>query len=199
MGGYGSGRPSSGRTRHQPMAFDLANIGKVKPGLMFGFTYRTGGDLFAKVYARCMADREGGAGHLDVAVEAFHYGDAQAPRRVSIPLTETATQFGGRRLWLRCPRCSGRCRVLFGVQLRCRTCSHHAYRSQSESASDRACRRMHKIRNRLTGGEGASDMPDKPLGMHWSTYNRLADEHAEQESRWAAAILSSPIFRRLAR
>jgi hypothetical protein len=27
--------------------------------------------------------------------------------------TETATRFGGRRLWMLCPRCSRRCRVLF--------------------------------------------------------------------------------------
>lgn len=50
-----------------------------------------------------------------------------------IRYTETATRFGWRRLWILCPRCSRRCRVLFlGFgRVACRRCFRMRYQSQS--------------------------------------------------------------------
>jgi len=87
--------------------------------------------------------------------------------------TETATRFGGRRVWVLCPRCSRRCRVLYiGLgRVACRCCFRLRYQSQSLDQMDRALHAMGKIARQIDPQAGM-DLPDKPPGMHWSRYNR---------------------------
>ena len=48
---------------------------------------------------------------------------------------------------------------------------------------DRALGKANKIRMKLGGEPGvASTFPDKPKGMHWRTYQRLAQEVADAEA-----------------
>ena len=44
---------------------------------------------------------------------------------------------------------------------------------------------MFKIVRRLEPMATVNDLPPKPRGMHWSTFERLADRSANQDSRWA--------------
>ena len=93
-----------------------------------------------------------------------------------IPMIETPTQFGGRRRWFQCLRCSRRCRVLHGgAYFRCRRCNGLRYDTQYEPAFARAATRALTIRERLGGRSGIYDpFPEKPKGMQWKTYGAAA-------------------------
>ena len=58
------------------------------------------------------------------------------------------------------------------------------YHSQSESRADRATRAMFKIVKRLNPKEQCNDLPEKPKGMHWRTYNRLVGRYDRYDNQW---------------
>ncbi len=66
-----------------------------------------------------------------------------------------------------------------GRYFACRHCYRLAYSSEREAAHFRAMRRAQKIYTRLSGDPNCLDMPDKPKGMHWRTFERL---HAKAEA-----------------
>ena len=43
---------------------------------------------------------------------------------------------------------------------------------------------MFKIVKRLDPEEECNDLPLKPKGMHWRTYNRLAGRYENYDARW---------------
>ncbi len=95
-----------------------------------------------------------------------------------VTLTTTPCFFGGSRAWLVCPGCGRHCVTLYllllGNEWRCRVCTDLRYACQSESRADRARRKAGRLRRQLGGGDDLSlPVPDKPTGMHWSTYERL--------------------------
>lgn len=96
----------------------------------------------------------------------------------------TPCTYGGERLWLTCPSCHSRRRVLYSVvgRFRCRQCHDLAYASTREDTHDRSIRRTRKLHKRLSAsGNDLFTFPDKPRGMHWGTYEHIArqldDEH----------------------
>ena len=101
-----------------------------------------------------------------------------------VPLVETDTQFGGRRQWFLCLQCKRRCRVLYGgTYFRCRRCNDLKYDTQYEPPFARTATRALKIRERLGGKGGIDDpFPQKPKGMHWKTYNRLAADESQLQN-----------------
>jgi hypothetical protein len=104
--------------------------------------------------------------------------------------------FGGRRLWFRCPRCEGRCRVLYGTwRIACRRCHRLRYLSQRETRSGRANLGMMKIVKRLDPEATCNALPPKPKGMHWSTYDRLAERYDAYDAMWGMAVLCRFHFR----
>ncbi|HEV8715450.1 MAG TPA: hypothetical protein VGX03_21800 [Candidatus Binatia bacterium] len=109
--------------------------------------------------------------------------------KLFVPYVFTATQFGGRRAWFRCPGCGEGCRVLYGVNsLRCRTCRGLQYQSQYEMPAFRLLGRAYKIRRRL-GEPGASGdpLPPKPRRMRWRRYHGLERLVSRLETAgWAA-------------
>jgi hypothetical protein len=99
----------------------------------------------------------------------------------------TACNFGGERPWFVCPgaRCGRRVALLYGVgrYFLCRSCYDLVYESQRENGMSRALRRAQGIRERLGGSANMTKpFPEKPKGMHWSTYDRLFWEHHEAET-----------------
>jgi hypothetical protein len=60
-------------------------------------------------------------------------GKAWQLQKQVLPITTTATAFGGRHRWFACPQCARFCRVLFGNgRFLCRRCWGIGYRSQRE-------------------------------------------------------------------
>jgi hypothetical protein len=104
----------------------------------------------------------------------------------TVPLTWTACNFGGERPWFICPGagCGRRVAVLCGPgrYFLCRHCYDLTYQSQRDNKVYRALHRAQKIREQLGGSANFMEpFPEKPKGMHWSTYNRLWWEHHEAE------------------
>jgi hypothetical protein len=118
-------------------------------------------------------------------------GDAPV-EAATIYLESTGMHFGGRRLWFRCPRCDRRCRVLYGTwRIACRRCHRLRYLSQRETREDRATRAMLKIVRRLAPDDPdpCNDLPEKPEGMHWSTYDRLVERYEAYSDQWGLEIM----------
>ena len=97
-------------------------------------------------------------------------------------LAFTDQPFGGQRMWIVCPSCRQRCRVLYGGRyFRCRACRRATYESQYERICVRGLGSAQRVREKLGGPVGlAHAFPEKPKGMHWRTYRRL------QEADWTA-------------
>ncbi len=110
--------------------------------------------------------------------------------RQTVKLDKTPCNYGGQRSWFRCPGCDRRVAALYGEKLanstsvknrrfKCRSCHNLVYPSQRETWSERMHRKAEKISRRMGGRWG-----DKPKGMHWRTYNRLADEAKHFRDLW---------------
>jgi hypothetical protein len=163
VGGYGSGL---WRVSRRPLAetmhrIDLATLQRESPSLT--------------------------SGH---ALEVRRHCSDGTKVAAKVYLETTPMHFGGRRLWFHSPRCDGRCRVLYGtLRPACGRCHRLRYCSQRETKEDRATRAMLKIVRRLNpdNPDPCNDLPEKPKGMHWRTYDRLvAQIHNE---RWEMAIM----------
>jgi hypothetical protein len=101
--------------------------------------------------------------------------------RLRVPIETTDCHLGGRRSWFLCPApgCGRRVALLYlDGEFRCRRCEALAYRSQRETAHDRAARRLDKVRERLGWKPGIFN-PNlgRPKGMHRTTYYRLLARH----------------------
>jgi hypothetical protein len=103
-----------------------------------------------------------------------------------VPFVWTPTQFGGMRQWFTCLACARKCRILYGgARFRCRRCYRLRYASQAETRADRATRGMFKIVRRLDPDTRYNDLPPKPKGMHWCTYERLAERYEAYGCQWS--------------
>jgi hypothetical protein len=123
-------------------------------------------------------------------------GDDPPTEIATIYLESTPMHFGGRRLWFRCPRCDGRCSVLYGTwRIACRRCHRVRYLSQRETRSGRANLGMMKIVKRLDRKATCNALPSKPKGMHWRTYERLAERYEDYDTMWSLAVMRRFGFR----
>jgi hypothetical protein len=107
-----------------------------------------------------------------------------------VELDWTPCNFGGERPWFLCPGtvngvgCGRRVAVLHaaGKYFLCRHCYDLTYQSQRDNKMYRALHRAQNIREYLGGSPNMlQPFPEKPKGMHWSTYERLWWEHHEAE------------------
>jgi hypothetical protein len=112
-------------------------------------------------------------------------GDAVLVDGARVALAWTVPPLGGRRAWFGCPVCGRRCAVLFGrsTEWGCRVCIGGSYASQSRGRFDRLLRRVRQLRARLDDRSVSNAIelishagltPDKPRGMHWRSYARVA-------------------------
>ena len=93
--------------------------------------------------------------------------------------------FGGYRSYFQCPRCAGRCCILYRYRVEgksadsygCQKCLGMVHSVENESKLERAMRRNNKAIKRQcydsTRPEG------KPLWLRWPTWMRLSEEVAE--------------------
>jgi hypothetical protein len=56
-------------------------------------------------------------------------------------------------------------------------------------ALDVATWAMFKIIKRLDPEQQCNELPEKPKGMHWRTYNRLEERYCHFDARWALAVM----------
>ncbi len=110
--------------------------------------------------------------------------------RQTVKLDNTPCNYGGERPWFRCPGCDTRVAILYGQKLangasvknrrfKCRRCHNLVYPSQRETWRSRMFTKAEKLWGRIGGRWGG-----KPKGMHWRTYNRLADEAMHFRDLW---------------
>jgi hypothetical protein len=170
---------------------DLAKLipkGHAKPGthLLVTLTYPSG----AVVRTEIRLDHSGGV--LDIWC-----GD----RQQSFALTAREPNFGRLQYYVICPRTLKRVRVLYRPGGSPYFASRHAwgrgaaYASQFLDPVGRAWHTKSKVKDRLIGDENPEewDLPPKPKGMRWSTYERWeakydrAEEALDQHLSWAAA------------
>jgi hypothetical protein len=99
---------------------------------------------------------------------------------LSVLLSYTSCNYGGKRPWFLCPisGCGRRVAVLYneGKYFVCRHCGDLAYASQQERFYLRMERKRQKIIKRLGGNPYDGLYPKKPKHMQWRTYNRLIEE-----------------------
>ena len=97
-----------------------------------------------------------------------------------VAIDRTDCHLGGQRPWFLCPgsSCRKRCARLFSGRdgYLCRDCQNLAYQSTRESETFQAMNRASVIRIKL-GGSGSlhAPFPEKPKGMWWRTYEKMAD------------------------
>jgi hypothetical protein len=111
----------------------------------------------------------------------------------NVPITWTACALGGQRPWFLCTaviagaHCGRRAAKIYlggSAAFACRRCYGLAYASQSNSAFHRDIAKAMNIRMRLGGSPNLFDpFPNKPKGLHGSTYQRLRKIHDAAESR----------------
>ena len=129
--------------------------------------------------------------YLSETILTLRYSHSERRFEDRITLEHTATAFGGRRPWLRCIGCGGRCRVVYlgSRGYRCRKCYGLTYQSQREDAASRKLCKCQAVRMRLGGkGNMMLPFPAKPKGMAWRTYSRLAMQDVALSQAWASAM-----------
>lgn len=184
MGGFGSGRKRGMSTTDDMWRLDvrcLARSGYLKPGMAFGWHWRNNGETMASI------NLEVEVGQVWLLYRQRERGGEWENMHYPVRLDMTACHMGGARVWWRCPVavCGRRVAVLYGGRMyACRHCHRLAYRCQREVDYDRATRRADTLRDRLSWSSGMlNGSGDKPKGMHWSTFERLSEEHNAHMNR----------------
>lgn len=183
MGGRNSGRRwrfgSKDATDDYRM-FDVRRLqrdGLLAPGNSFRWKWTHGrtGENLASINVRMETDR------VILSYRSRSGDDDWENQEYPVRLDRTPCNFGGERVWFRCPAvgCGRRVAILFGgAVFACRHCYQLAYSSQRETALDRKARRADKIRERMGWEPGIlNGVGLKPKGMRWRTFERLTAEH----------------------
>lgn len=114
----------------------------------------------------------------------------------TLQLTRIPSGFGGTRAFWLCPRCGKRVRYLYFKDRRfmCRECACLNYRSQQETKDS-----VNHVRKGLKLADNRLHWtppfpvapvdfphltPDKPRGMHWSTYKRHLDRFRQYQAKY---------------
>ena len=128
---------------------------------------------------------ESSLGWLEVEYTTRHYGGEPEKIKDTFLLIPKPQPFGGWRWFLQCPTTGELCIKLYmplgASRFRSRKAFNLSYRSQREDWSGRATLKAQKICDKLGGGDGWYDFPEKPKWMRWHTYQRIADQHYEAE------------------
>ncbi len=202
MGGAGSGnwyrfdkKTTTGETQSLDVRY-LHREGLLKPWRSFSLRWSRGGRETGSIGGTA----EGTHGNLPERVVlsyrhrsgSFASGEWEGVKE-SVPLEWTPCNFGGKRLWFRCPGvgCGRRVAILYGPgrYFLCRHCHGLSYESQREDGTHRALRRAQKIRERLGGSANMTEpFPERPKGMHHDTYMCLVRKYDEAHAEELAGV-----------
>lgn len=187
MGGFGSGRKSEVNCTDVCRSIDIRRWqreGNLVPGNHFiGQSIRNGKKM-TSISVRVEVSQ--------LRLTYTHQRNSGISDNLDYPvrLQMTSCHYGGVRYWFACPAdgCGRRVAILYrdrgGKYFACRHCYQLAYKSQRETASDRADRKANKIKDKLSWPLGIlNPVSGKPKGMHWKTYYRLLTEHNDYLNR----------------
>lgn len=184
MGGIGSGRHwhfGARATTDNFRAIDVRRWGRdglLQAGKSFGWQWTTNGEVTGSISVKAETRRV----MLDYRTK--NGGEWQA-QNYPVYLDTTSCHLGGNRQWFLCPArgCGRRVAKLYGGSIfACRHCHQLTYPSQREAYHDRAFRRANNIRRKLDWQPGiANGHGPKPKGMHWTTFERLCNQHDNSE------------------
>ena len=168
MGGFGSGRWQHGKPlTTQRKRLDIRDLQREALGSMHAYLrWRDGASASISFLDDIIA-----------SVETRFPG--QATQTISIELDRTRLNYGGHRVWWRCPCCHARVGVLYREtwSWKCRKCAGLVHESTRQTEDSLAYARVNKIREKLGWGGGlASPLGVRQKGMHWRTYARLMQQ-----------------------
>lgn len=188
MGGFNSGGGRGAPRTGAFLSLDLASLkrlGMQKSGSSGTLTWMQGNEPSGSIGIWMLPDR------LQLTYRSKSYSEEWEDIRESIQIVETDAGFGGRRKWFVCPSCGCRVRILYGGRLfRCRKCRGATYESQYEPMFSASHKRIGRLRRRLRDNEGSSwdQPPERPKGMHKTTYERLCHEIRMEQMKMDRAL-----------
>ncbi|PWA12090.1 hypothetical protein DCC39_07520 [Pueribacillus theae] len=190
MGGYGSGLYGSGAAKGKTAVEHCRSIDirKLQRENML-----LAGAALTLTWSNEKGEETGSISLIvkkDYIILAYKVNDE--PIRTNVYLDSTKTGYGLRK-WFLCPACNKRAAILYlkGKYFACRSCHELNYRS-SQLSGDMGYYhdQLRKLCKRL-GAEydpTAFYPPDKPKGMHWKTYEKIAQRYmycvTQRERLW---------------
>ncbi len=151
--------------------------GQLEAGETFSYSWSCGGEPFGSIGVLT----EGYSIVLTFSVRRSEDSQWKSIEQ-RVPVVWTRCHYGRSRPWFRCSAysngqlCGRRVAVIYcaGESFACRHCYCVSYASQHEALGHRGLGKARKIRMRLGGSASLCDeFPEKPVGMHWQTYDRL--------------------------
>jgi len=173
MGGYSSGRHGWRGKAESQHAVDirwLKRKGWLYDGCDGSLTWNCRGEETGSIRYLVSSDT------IKLIYRHRENGGEWEPVETGIRLEYTPCNYGGERVWMRCPHCNRRCAIVYlaGKYPACRKCYNLAYYSEGETYLDRAMRQARKAQKKLGYDDGdLSACLPKPKGMHWKTYYKL--------------------------
>lgn len=191
MGGYGSGRWGGRLTTNDGLTLDLPRLLKQRslvPGLALAGSLtwtntHTGAHVGSLGYG---SDLGAERGRMRLSYTISRRDGDKHDSNYWIELETTTQPFGGRRWWFVCPKLGTRATKLYlppgALTFASRKAYCLGYRSQRETAHDRAISRAFKLRHHLGASGGIGDPIFKPKGMRWATFERELDRICDAEA-----------------
>jgi len=189
MGGFGSGRSGWRRKIESQHGVDvqwMKRKGWLGNGCAGTLSWSCRGEKTGSISYRVSSDTI-----MLIYKHRGHNGEWESVES-EIRLEHTPCNYGGERVWMRCPNCWRRCVKVYLAEKQpaCRKCYHLAYQSEAETQLDRMMRKARKAQERLGYNGGRLDeLIFKPKNMHWKTYERHLKAIKQANNLWSKEMM----------
>ena len=178
MGGTGSGnwyRGSKQDTTEDCKSIDIRMMkrrGWLNPGYGGKLSWTWNGQPWGNINYRCYDNS------LELDYK-FRSGGEWEPVKQRIAITATRCNYGNARQWFECPRCGGRCALLYCASklFLCRKCYQLPYASQMQGDLYRLIEQKHKLGKRIFEYYEFGEGWEKKKWMRWKTFDRLYNRY----------------------